>query len=98
MNEQDIKGQIIAYLRLRHIMVIPRNTGRLGGVRFGYVGAADLEGILPGGRHLEIEVKTVEGEQSGAQRAFQALVEQAGGLYVVARSVADVEHALKKIA
>lgn len=64
-------------------------------VKFGVPGQGDLSGlILPSGRRLEIECKTVKGKQSEDQRNFQAMIERFGGLYVLARSVADVDQAL----
>jgi len=63
-------------------------------IRFGVPGQADLTGILPGGRRLEIEVKSLTGRQTPDQRAFQALIERFGGLYVLARSVEDVRQVL----
>ena len=62
-------------------------------VRFGVPGQADLTGILPDGRRLEVEVKSATGRQSAAQRDFQNLIERFGGLYVLARSVEDVRQA-----
>lgn len=68
-------------------------TGRV--VRFGTPGQADLSGlILPLGRRLEIEVKSATGKQSEDQISFQRMIESFGGLYVLARSVADVTRAL----
>lgn len=59
-------------------------------VRFGVPGQADLTGILPGGIRLEIEVKTSDGRQTPDQRAYQKMIEQFGGVYVLARTVSDV--------
>ena len=52
-------------------------------------GCADLTGCWRG-RFVAIEVKTPTGFQSRPQRLFQAAVERAGGIYVIARSPADV--------
>jgi len=78
------------------------NTGATGTgnsfVRFGLEGSADFLGILaPTGRFLAIECKTLKGRQTEAQKAFQAMVERMGGLYVLARSVEDVEQALREV-
>ncbi len=67
---------------------------------FGLTGQADLSGILGDGFHpsagtrIEIEVKSETGRQSKEQAAFQGMIERFGGLYVLARSVEDVEKAL----
>lgn len=61
-------------------------------VRFGVPGQADLTGILPNGVRLEVETKSTNGRQSPEQRAYQAMIEKFGGVYVLARCVDDVWH------
>ena len=56
-------------------------------------GVADIIGVLPGGRFLAVECKSVRGRQTEPQRAFQEAVEASGGLYVLARSVEDLKDA-----
>jgi len=63
-------------------------------VAFGVPGQADLTGILPGGIRLEIEVKGPRGRQSQKQRCYQQMIEAFGGVYVLARSVDDVQRAI----
>jgi len=53
--------------------------------RIGTKGEADVQGILPGGRAIAIEVKTGNGRRTVQQRAWAAAWERLGGLYVVAR-------------
>jgi len=55
-----------------------------------YPGIADLYAVK-GGRSIWVEVKTPAGRQSEVQREFQRQVEEHGGVYVLARSVEDVE-------
>jgi hypothetical protein len=76
-----------------------RNTDRGAyPVKFGVSGQADISGLLlPNGRRLEIETKTIKGRQSKEQAAWQRLTECFGGLYVLARSVGDVDRALAEI-
>ena len=70
--------------------------GRL--VRFGVPGTADICGLLaPTGRLVMIEVKTQTGKQREAQLTMQRVVTAFGGLYVVARSLADVDRALAAV-
>ena len=73
-----------------------KSNGSSGGmVRFGMPGQADISGIMrPGGRRIEIECKTKNGRQSKEQQAWQRMIEWAGGLYVIARSIEDVRLAL----
>lgn len=79
-------------------------------VQFGVPGQADLTGILPVevycprcieliarlGVRLEIEVKSETGRQSEDQQNYQAIIERFGGLYVLARSVEDVNNAIEE--
>lgn len=67
-------------------------------VRFGVPGQADISGVVgPTGIRLEIECKAPKGRQSDEQKAWQAMIEKFGGLYVLARSVEDVDRALAAI-
>lgn len=66
-------------------------------VRFGIAGQADLTGILPDGRRLEIEVKSATGRQTAAQQAFQEMIERFHGVYILAKSVDDVRRQLAAV-
>lgn len=79
-----------------------QNTGvaKMGdrSVRFGIPGQGDLSGlILPNGRRLEIEVKSETGRQTEEQKRFERMITAFGGLYILARSVAEVDQALAAI-
>ena len=64
-------------------------------VKFGLQGSADIIGLMkPHGRFLAIEVKTEKGRQSESQKRFQRMIEDMGGLYILARSPEDVIKAL----
>ncbi len=101
MSEKQTQNEI-----LRMFGTTPRlrlwraNVGavRIGNrvVRFGIPGQADLTGILPNGKRLEIEVKSPTGRQTPSQRAFEAMIEKFNGVYVLARSTDDVRRALEK--
>lgn len=58
-------------------------------------GVSDILGILPGGRMLCIEVKSRTGKLRPSQRDFLERAGRAGALAFVARSVKDVETALR---
>lgn len=63
-------------------------------VKFGTNGQGDISGlVLPSGRRLEIETKA-KTKQSKEQKSFQKMIEAFGGLYVLARSLDDVDRAL----
>lgn len=63
-------------------------------IRFGIPGQADLTGILPDGRRLEIEVKSPTGRQTSEQVSFQNMIERFNGIYILARSIHDVRQRL----
>lgn len=56
-------------------------------------GTADKHVCVPGGYFVAIEAKATT-KQSEAQARYQARVEALGGLYILARSAADVRAAL----
>lgn len=100
VRESDILHAImVALSAVPGCLVRRQNVGlaalknRAGYIRFGVAGQADLS-VIYRGRAIEIEVKTASGAQSDLQRDYQRAVERAGGLYVVARSVADAMRAL----
>ena len=99
MSEKAIQNEILrAFGTKRWLRLWRANTGvaRIGNrvIRFGIPGQADLTGILPRGVRLEVEVKSPDGRQTEEQRNFQRMIERFGGVYVLARSVEDVRHAL----
>lgn len=97
------KGETALMLEIRDALlatgrvVLWRNqTGQLKDargrwVRFGIgVGGADLVGIVKGsGRFFACEVKTTQGKVSPEQEAWHRAVTAAGGLAIIARSVAE---------
>ena len=86
MKEREIRKQIQDYLRWTGWFVY-YNLAGLGS----YPGLSDLVAVK-NGRVVHIEVKTPKGRQSDWQKRFQRDLEAAGGEYILARSVADVEH------
>ena len=66
-------------------------------VKFGTTGAADITGMMLDGRRLEVETKRRKGGvQSPDQKAFQAMIEASGGVYILAASVDDLLAGLEK--
>lgn len=61
-----------------------------------YKGVSDLVAVKAG-RVLFIEVKTSVGRLGVHQRAFRDELVRHGGTYIVARSIEDVERALKEL-
>ena len=66
-------------------------------IEFNVPGAADITGIWKayGGKRIEIECKTGAAKQTKDQIAFQKMIEDMGGIYIIARSVDDVKHLVK---
>lgn len=101
MRESVVQAAIMAYLARRgDVMYWRNNTGAYSPapgqfVKYGAVGSADILGVwAPSGRFLAIEVKTPTGKISAAQRQWGNEVIDRGGIYIVARSVSEVEVAL----
>ena len=100
--ERDILADIlIAVTAMPDAFLIRTNTGQARTasgkqVRFGRPGQPDIVGCVRG-RYVVIEAKTQRGTQSAHQRNWQANVERAKGLYILARSVEDVMAALATI-
>ena len=68
-----------------------------GAVRYGLgIGSADLVGCYRG-RFFGVELKSATGRQSPEQIAWQRAVEQAGGLYVLARAGESVPELVARV-
>ena len=101
MSEREILHAILGVVGAREDCRVWRNSvgaaksrgGRF--VQFGLPGSADILGIARGGRFIAIEVKSDRGQLSPEQRAFKAMVERFGGIYVVARCVEDAVRAVE---
>ena len=95
--EGEIKFAICQYLATVHRDVIfwlnasVGRSGRKNHSKYQRNGTADILGILPGGRMLAIEVKTLEGKLTAEQRDFLSLVNKMGGVAGLCRSVGEVQ-------
>ena len=63
---------------------------------FGAVGLPDIDGILPDGRRLGVEVKWGKDRQSDEQKVCQTVYDARGGVYIVARDVDTTIAELKR--
>lgn len=98
IRESDIQSSIIQYLTLKHVFHYRNNTGafrteRGGFYKFGEVGSPDIICVVLG-RFIGIECKTPTGKLSDNQLDFKERLEEAGGMYIVARSLDDVSKIL----
>jgi Holliday junction resolvase len=99
-KESDIQRLILDWLSAKKIFHYRQNSGAFKEgtrfVRFGAVGAPDIVAVVKG-TYVGIEVKAPRGHQTPSQRDFEAMLRMAGGVYVLARSLEDVEAALAKL-
>lgn len=102
--EAIIQNQIMGYLKFKGIFAWQnKSTGTYDPTRKRFRspgpwfmrGTADILGCLDDGRMLAIEVKTKTGQLRPEQKLFLQEIKLRGGLSLVARSIDDVELALK---
>ena len=107
-TEAEIQKGIMDYLAARRVFAIRINTGTFqNGKRFiqAHSAGAGLADILAFPRigfctmpvPLWIEVKSASGRQSVEQKYFQQKVRSEAHLYVLARSIEDVEMVLGQL-
>lgn len=91
MTEAHLTHEIIAALnQIPGVSVWRQNTGRRGGISFGRKGAADITGVLRGGKRIELEVKLPTNNVFEAEQpAFLRQMTELGALCAVVRSVSD---------
>jgi len=104
MSEQDVQRSVIDYIVAVapgiFIYAIPNSGRRERGCKASNAvsglrkGAPDLGLVLPGGRAAFIECKSEKGRLSWEQEACAEAIEASGGLWVMARGINDVRHAL----
>ena len=82
MNEQAIQAKIQKYIKARGGYVVKTITSNRAGI-------PDLICCVEG-KFLAIEVKAEKGVVAPLQEANGVMIEQAGGLWLIARSVEDV--------
>jgi hypothetical protein len=96
-KEAEIQRTILDWLAAKRIFHYRQNTGAVRAedrfFRFGTPGSPDIVAVI-GGRYIGIEVKAPRGVQSPAQREFEGRLRTAGGVYVLARSLEDVERSI----
>jgi len=91
-----LKG-CLACLKTRCIMANRHDAGTFQNERgqwgtYGIKGAGDIIGILPGGRHFEVEVKKSDGGRLSAdQQKRMAKVRETNGVYFVVHGIKELE-------
>ena len=93
MKERDIQKQILEYLTLKGIFHYRNNTGAMktlhGFVRFGTPGSPDIFAVKDG-MIYGIEIKGPAGRMRPEQVTFGKNLVEAGGTYLVAKSLDDI--------
>lgn len=78
------------------VCMLPGRGGRKRPVAFGHKGSSDILAVLhPAGRLLAVECKGPRTRQTPEQKVFQAMIEQAGGAYLLVRSVGELQQWLE---
>jgi hypothetical protein len=94
--ESTILQEVLDWLRRHHIKANRLNNGAhqdASGFHFyGIPGAGDVVGLLPSGRHFEVETKSGRGGRlSIAQQKRMKDIQDNNGLYFVVCSVTELE-------
>jgi hypothetical protein len=97
--ERAVQKAILIYLHARGCLVAVTDAG--AAYRAGSFGAdtvpagwPDITGLTPGGRFIGIECKSPTGRQSPVQKQMEEAIRKRNGIYVLARSIDDVEKVL----
>ena len=96
-SETMILRACLDYLRLRGHFVFRVNGGAFETKRGGFVrctdisGVADIIGVTKDGKALAVECKSRTGKVSPNQDAFWYRWTERGGVYVLARSIDDLQ-------
>jgi len=97
-RESTVLHDCLKLLHKQGVYAWRNNSGTLWSngqpVSFGYPGSADIIGLLSNGCFLAVECKSATGRQSAKQKKFQARIEANGGLYILVRTVEELEVAL----
>ena len=99
--ERAIQKAILLWLRANGCLVAVTDAGAAyrAGAFFGDAipaGWPDITGLLPNGRFIGVEVKTKRGRQSDAQKRIEREIRKRDGVYVLARSVEDVQREIEE--
>ena len=92
MTHTDALNLCLIELSSRGCMVCRREVGLFRDMRgfprhVGTKGEADIQGIMPGGRGIAVEVKIGEDVQNPQQKKWMKRFMDTGGLFILARIV-----------
>lgn len=97
-QETNLVRECLQWLAAHHIFAWRNNSGTLWvgerPVSYGHVGSSDILAIMPTGRFLAVECKSLTGVQSDNQKRFQEKIKSHNGVYLLVRSVVELEEQL----
>lgn len=98
--ESEVLARCLKWLRKHRVFCDRHDCGGgdlgYGYARYGIRGAGDIIGILPSGRHFEVECKAGKGGRlSKEQQDRMRDVRLAGGIYIVAHGVTELEDCMR---
>ena len=102
--EKDILKQCLEWLKKQGIKADRHDAGTFQNSRgqwgtYGIKGAGDLIGLLPSGRHFEIECKAGKGGKlSKGQQKRQHDINENNGIYLIVHSLLELQVLWKKYA
>lgn len=100
--EHDVLKDCMSWLRKRKIVADRNNVGMFrvpgsGMCRFGIKFGGDIMGLLPNGRHLEVEAKRGRGGKlSVGQQERRKKILMNNGVYLVVHSAEELEMLMEK--
>src|ERR1017187_9391474 len=99
-TEKATQAAIVEWLTWKRIFHYRQNSGTFrteagGFYRMGVAGAPDIVAMV-NGVYIGIEVKDTKGNQNANQIAFQRELEEAGGMYILATSIDDVQGGIER--
>jgi len=98
--ERVVQKACLAWLRAQGALVAVTDAGaayRAGAFSGDAIPAGwpDLTGLLPDGRFIGVECKANRGRQSPAQKAMEREIRKRSGIYLLARSVEDLQNGIE---
>ena len=99
-EHKQLKNDALEWLATAGFFAWPNEVGgayvKGSFIKYGKKGSGDILCVLgPHGRHAEFEAKTGDADQSKAQKVHQQMVEKRGGLYLIFRSVEDLQQQMR---
>jgi hypothetical protein len=97
-----VLAECLSLLRSLHIKVDRQNNGKFadasGFHTYGIIGSGDILGLLPNGRHLEVECKRgAGGSLSVEQQKRMRDIRENNGVYLVVHSAKELAEDLERV-